>query len=171
MELIKKNRIFILGISIPILMILFVVASIYVPGIFIKPKCNFVYTSGAYYGNEYSVVNNRITKVSIDQNGSSGTYESQGYQYPNIYLYDVINNTSSEISYQEARNISIDSSTKSQDGFEIDHGSSGGGFLPFTYNQDDYSSIYIKGNGVSKKLNLTLSDNDYYDFHLIGWVR
>ena len=45
MEIIKKNITLILGISIPILMILFVAGSIYLPGLFIKPHFNFLYVA------------------------------------------------------------------------------------------------------------------------------
>lgn len=46
MTMIKKNITLVIGISIPILMILFVAGSIYFPRLFIKPHFNFLYVSG-----------------------------------------------------------------------------------------------------------------------------
>ena len=116
MEMIKKNITLVLGISIPILMILFVAGSIYLPGLFIKPHFNFVYVSGDdyYYYNynqrQYSVQNGKLVKSEIKQP------ENQNYKPPRgeskLYLYDVAKNESKEISFEEAQNLNLDSNTK-----------------------------------------------------------
>ena len=171
MEVFKKNKVLFLGLSVPILMIIFVVASIYIPMLFIKPKYNFIYTASSYYGQQYVVRDSKIVKDVYNAQNYSSYYDSADYQYPVLYYYDVSKDESKEISFDETKTIELDSSKKSLDGFEISSSGSGGGFMPFMYNNTDYSSIYIKGNGVSKKLNLRLSSSDYYDFHLIGWVK
>ena len=106
MEIIKKNITLVLGISIPILMILFVAGSIYLPGLFIKPHFNFLYASGydSYYyynnGYQYSVQNDKLIKNEIKQP------ENQNYTPPRVeqklYLYDVAKNESKEISFAQA---------------------------------------------------------------------
>ena len=72
MKQIKKNIPLVVGLAIPVLMILFVAGSIYIPRLFApEPKFNFVYSSGEdyYYGslnNYYSVKNGKIVEKKFD---------------------------------------------------------------------------------------------------------
>ena len=66
---IKKNISLIVAIAIPIAMILFVAASIYLPSIFVKPHDNFVYTFGDAYARPYSVSGTTLT-----ENDATTTY-------------------------------------------------------------------------------------------------
>jgi len=177
MEIIKKNITLILGISIPILMILFVASRIYLPGLFIKPHFNFLYVSGddSYYyynnGYQYSVQNDKLVKNEIKQ------LENQNYNPPRVesklYIYDVAKNEAKEISFAEAQNLNLDSSVKSPDDFEVVYGSRGDGFFPFLFwSERDYNSRYLSGHNVSKKLNLQLNGSSYYNnFRFIGWIK
>jgi hypothetical protein len=100
MEAIKKNISLVIGVSIPILMILFVAGSIYLPGLFIKPQFSFLYVSGDdyYYGQQqYSVQDGKLVKNEIKPP------ENQNYNPPRgeskLYLYDVVKNESREVSF------------------------------------------------------------------------
>ncbi len=173
MEFIKKNITLVIGISIPILMILFVAGSIYLPGLFIQPKYNFVYVSSddSYYYSQYqySVQNGKIVRNET-QRPEGQTYQPQ--IDVKLYVYDVAKNESKEISFEEAQNLTLDSKNISPDGFEITYGSSGEGFfLFFFYSRTDYNTRYLKGHNVSKKLNLQLSGSYYNDFRFIGWIK
>jgi hypothetical protein len=174
--MIKKNIALVIGILIPILMILFVAGSIYLPGLFIKPKFNFLYVSGddsSYYNNryQYSIQNNKLienkTEQPQNQNYKSPQFESK------LYLYDVVKNESKEISFAETQNLDLDSNVKSPDDFEIVYGSRGSGFFLFFYSgETDHDTRYLKGHNVSKKLNLQLNANSYYNnFRFIGWIK
>ncbi len=173
MEFIKKNITLILGLSIPVLMILFVAGSIYLPGLFVQPKINFLYVSGSnsyYYGNgwQYGIQEGRIIKNGVSQ-------PIDGYYDPmpsgaKLFIYDVVKNESREIFFQEAQNLSINSNNISEDGFEITYGNRGDSFFPFYYSGTDYNTRYIVGHNVSKKLNLQLSGS-YYDFRFLGWIQ
>jgi len=177
MEIIKKNITLILGISIPILMILFVAGSIYLPELFIKPHFNFLYVSGddSYYyynsGYQYSVQNDKLVKNEIKQP------ENQNYNPPRVesklYIYDVAKNEAKEISFTEAQNLNLDSSVKSPDDFEVVYGSRDSGFFPFFWGGGtDYNARYLSGHNVSKKLNLQLNGSSYYNnFRFIGWIK
>ena len=175
MEMIRKNITLVLGISIPILMILLVAGSIYLPGLFIKPHFNFLYVSGDdyYYYNQrqYSVQNGKLVKNEIKQP------ENQNYNPPQdeskLHLYDVTKNESREISFAEAQNLNLDSNTKSPDDFEIVYGSRGDGFFPFFWvGETDYNTRYLKGHSVSKRLNLQLNGSSYYyNFRFLGWIK
>lgn len=178
METIKKNITLVIGIAIPILMILFVAGSIYLPGLFIKPHFNFLYASGDEshcYNSvlQYSVQNNRLVRdtsnLQMQQNESANCPNIE----PKLYLYDVTINKSNDISFAEAQNLQLDSNVKSPDDFEVVYGSSGDSFFPFFYGGGtDYNSRYIKGHNVSKKLNLQLNGGYYYNnFRFIGWIK
>ena len=170
MEIIKKNITLVLGISIPILMILFVAGSIYLPGLFIQPKFNFFYVSDDYYYNQYqySVQNEKLVRSEIQKP------ENKNYQPPRevkLYVYDVAKNESREIPFEEAQNLNLDSNSTSPDGFEVAYGSRGDGFFPFFfYSGTDYNTRYLKGHNVSKKLNLQ-SSGSYYNFRFLGWIK
>jgi len=174
MEFIKKNITLIVGISIPILMIVFVAASIYLPGLFIKPNVNFLYAYGdEYYSQErFTVQNGKLVKREVPR------YESQSYYQPpreesKLFLHDVVKNESREVSFEEAQRLNLDSGTKSSDGFEVINGYQGGGFFPFFGGSgSDYNTRYLKGHNVSKKINLQQrGESYYYDFRFLGWIK
>jgi len=176
MEIIKKNITLVIGMSIPILMILFVAGSIYLPGLFINPHFNFLYVSGNdfyYYNNgyQYSVQNDKLIKNEIRQ------LENKNYNPPRVesklYIYDVAKNEAKEISFTEAQNLNLDSSVKSPDDFEVVYGSRDSGFFPFFWGGGtDYNARYLSGHNVSKKLNLQLNGSSYYNnFRFIGWIK
>jgi len=172
---IKKNLSLILGISIPILMVLFVIGSIYLPSFFIKPNYNFLYTleisymdyplsEGAY---RYSVKNNELIREYIDASDKEKLYIS-GQE---LFFYDVAQNVSREISFEEAQKLSLNTNLESPDGFEIVYGSRGEGIFPFLFwSGYDYNSRYIKGHYLSKKLNIQSYTDRYYFFDFLGWI-
>ena len=84
-----------------------------------------------------------------------------------LFFHDVAQNQSREIFFEEAQQYTLDSSYRSPDEFEITTGKKGG--LLF-FQGTDYSTRYIKGRNVSRKLNLILKSPDYYGFRFIGWV-
>ncbi len=166
METAKKNINVILGISIPILMILFVAGSIYLPGLFTKPHFNFLYVSNNNYSSQqpyYLVQNGKLVE---NQNHGSSTGIT-------LYVYNVAKNEAKEISFADTQTLSLDSVTQSPDGFEIVYGSNGDGFFPFFYGSGTgYNTQYIKGHNTSKKLNLQLNGRYHYNnFQFLGWIK
>lgn len=175
MEIIKKNITLVLGISIPILMILFVAGSIYLPSLFIKPHFNFLYASGGnYYYNQqqFSIQDGRLTRNDIKQSEKQKYYQSQ--KKSELYIYDITKNKAREVSFMEAQKLSLDTETKSPDGFTIVYGSRGnGGIFPFfSGSERDYAARYLKGHNVSRKLNLQPDGGHYYsNFRFLGWIK
>ncbi|MBI2096597.1 MAG: hypothetical protein HYT40_00345 [Candidatus Sungbacteria bacterium] len=178
---IKQNLPLAIGIAIPILMILFVVGSIYLPGIFIHPQYNFLYVSNSYpyYGDYgyvkfYTVDNGKLIQHEPQPPAadSKSLYRNPPPTEPQLYLYDVKKDSSSPISYDDARGLSLDQSTQSPDGFRIDQGSRDYGFFPFFMGGNrDYNARYLMGHGVSRKLNLQVSGYSYdTNFKFLGWV-
>ena len=184
METIKKNITFVLGISIPVLMILFVAASIYLPRFFApQPKVNFLYTSedrDYYYGNvrQYGVQNGKIIEIQQIPQPEKRTSAFLPSDVappalpliePKFFVHDVIKNESKEISFDQTQELNLDSRIKSSDGFEVVYGNRDNGF-PF-FSGTDYNARYLKGHGVSTKLNLQSSGPYYNDnFQFLGWI-
>ena len=179
----KQNSTLIIGIAIPILMILFVAASIYLPGLFAKaPKYNFLYSdmsNGPCYNDlqRYLISGGKIIqtpapiKEPVPVDGR--TYPKQIACRETIFFHDIAANKSTELSFDEAQNFTIYPSQKSPDGFDIVPGNRGGGFLFFD-GGSDYSTRYITGHGFSKKLDLQTQGNNYsyysYSFRFLGWI-
>jgi len=174
---IKNNLPLIFGISIPILMVIFVTASIYIPQMFVKPQYDFLYLIGnnncyneGRNSQVYAVVSNRLIKYTPDtifQNCMIG-------QVPQlkIFVYSIAQNEGKEISFSDAQGLILDSSILSPDGFEIVNGGSNGGFFPFYFSSgSDYYTRYLQGHNISKKLNIQQGGNYYYNFTLLGWIK
>lgn len=179
MEIIKKNTTFVIGISIPILMILFVAGSIYIPSFFVKPDYDFVYMISDnydYYNDhkEYSIENGKLFKRELSE---AEEIEKKDFNPSRIesklYLYDIRKNESIEISLEKAQNLNLDSNTRSPDGFEVLGVSQDGGlFSSFWGVGTDYNAKYIKGHGLSKKLNIQTGENIYNsNSRFLGWIK
>ncbi|TSC81734.1 MAG: Uncharacterized protein G01um101420_839 [Parcubacteria group bacterium Gr01-1014_20] len=153
-------------------MVIGIALSIYLPALFIKPEYDFLYSIGGDYSyrNEYVVENGQLIKKPITLPNTIKTG-----QEPELYVHDVSENASTKVSFEEAQNLNLDSNPQSPDGFEITYGSTGDGIFPiFFWSERDYGSRYIKGHGVSKKLNLQLTSSfqSYYnDLRFLGWVK
>ena len=175
MRFIKKNITFILGISIPVAMILFVSASIYIPGLLIKPKFNFLYSidNNSYYddSHQYAISSGKIIRKELDLSKRRNSFAPN--EDPKLFIHDVAKNESLEISFAEALRLDLDPNIKSPDGFEITNGGRGGGFFPFFYSPGtDYNAKYLKGRSLGKKLNLQIGpQQNYYSFYFLGWIK
>ncbi|HOW35104.1 MAG TPA: hypothetical protein PL155_01635 [Candidatus Omnitrophota bacterium] len=170
----KKNIPLIVGLLIPVLMILFVAASIYLPGLFVQPKVSFIFSYGGdYYSrSQYDILNGRITLKSANYPKKESNQWSEPRRESKLYLYDVIRNKSVEISLEEAQKFFLDPSVKSPDGFEITRGEHGFSiFEILTTHGGRWDSSFITGHNVSKRLNLPYKDR-YYSRYLdfIGWI-
>src|SRR3989344_1296206 len=162
-----KNTPLIIAFSIPILMILFVVVSIYIPGLFVQPKYNFLYSTGEdYYGNrQYSVIGGRL----IINPTPTPSLNYRSYGNPQLYVHNVMTNESMPVSFEDGSHYFLDSNTESPDGYKLENGSSGGGFFPFWYDRD-YGSKYLVGHNVSKKVNVRSHSSSYNSIHFLGWI-
>ena len=174
---IKDNLSLIFGISIPILMVIFVALSIYLPQMFVKPQYDFLYLIGnnsCYTGGNniqiYSVQNGKVVK-NVQDVAAQACITGRMMDLK-IFFYDIKANQSKEVTFNDIENLNLDSSAQSPDGFEVVHGNNDGGVFPFYfYSGSDYDSRYIKGHSVSKKLNIQQEGSYYYNFIFLGWVK
>ncbi len=174
----KKNLPLIAGIAIPAALILFIAGSIYIPGIFIQPRYDFLYATGGFYGRPYRVVDGHLTVATGTAAAATSTIAVPMPGYPpaeetTFFVYDVAANQSREIAPADAAQLSLDTNERSPDGFTVVEGSSGGGFFPFFSGGGDYGARYLEGHNVSRKLNLSVVNGNYpypYSFMFIGWI-
>ena len=151
----------IVGIGLPLVLVVFVLINSYLPSIYLKPRYNFIYAN-RNYDWDMMVVDGRLS-YSPKYQYYSGTYSQN---QPIIYLYDVIQNKSTQISPSAAQAYKLDPSNKSPDGFTVENSSSSYSYFPFFWESSD-SGVYIKNKGLSKKLEIGQS---YYDFQFVGWI-
>ena len=169
----KKNVSLIVGIAIPILMIVLVAISIYVPALFAPaPRINFLYVTGDdyYQGQQYVVENGTLVKreVKYPKHYTPGVAR--------FFLHNTSANEDKELSFEEAQKPKLDTNVKSTDGYEVVYGNTDGGVFPFFFSGGfDYSAMYLKGHNTSKKLNLQSSDDGRYYYNrnrrFLGWIR
>jgi hypothetical protein len=168
----SKDIALIVGLAIPLLMIVFVAAAIYLPRVFSSvdpPQHDFLYLVGSPYGDErYLVVNGRLTVQEVDP----PDYTPPGADWPRkLYLHHVAANTSEPISFEAAAKLTLDSSPRSPDGFEIVYGRRSEFFFPIL-STTDYQTRYLQQDGWSRKLDLEVGlDAGYASmFNFLGWI-
>ncbi|MDB5225025.1 MAG: hypothetical protein JWO43_647 [Candidatus Adlerbacteria bacterium] len=166
MSFIKRNITLLLGLLIPVGMVVLVAASVYLPGFFIKPHTNFLYSIGdnTYNCQKFSVSRGKV--LIADTSGE----KCDAANTPRLYTYDVSEKKSTEVAPETAAALTVNDMPESPDGFSITTGSSGGGFLFFYGSSRDYNSQYLVGHGYSDKLSLPQSGNYYNQFRFLGWI-
>lgn len=188
-EFIKKNFALLLAFILPIALILIVALSMYLPSLFLSTDYNFVYTActdgrryypycDSYLQKRYVVVDSTLVVNSVDmtqdydRNGIpdfSETYTAR------IFYHDTQKNESREITFEEARSLTLNSLLTSPDGVTVSsHYDRGGSGFPFIFDggSSTYGYYLTKGNSRSK-INLINTNDQYYyqnNFQFIGWV-
>lgn len=162
----------VLALSVPIIMIILIAVSIYVPRLWVKPGYDFVYNSNgpAYYGyGSFTVEGETLQKLAPSPEYLGSTPASALPTNPpeKLYVYHVETAVSEEISFEDAQKLRLSDKKTSPDGFQVEEPSYSPSML-FTGGRDYYSR-YLVGKGVSKKLELEQRDN-YTPAGFIGWV-
>lgn len=158
MKLKEKLPLFV-GICLPLFLILYVAITAYIPSLLVKPKYNFIYAEGYYNDYSISVING---KISIGPRYANKTYLSA---QPTLFLYDVTNDKSTQISLEQAYSYIIDPSSKSLDGFTVGRRESDISYFPFFFGSYDRGT-YLMGRGLNQKI----TGRDYYNFKFVGWI-
>lgn len=176
----KKNLPLIVGIGLPILMILFIWASISLPGLFTKdPQFNFLYSvdqKGGYYGpgeTTYQVDDSHLVKDEVPVlNKVDRDPNLPPSRPPTLFVHDVKTDQSREISFDDAAKLKLDSNPKSPDGFEIVGSEYGGGFFPFFFGSGEYRNThYLKKGSFTRELAVRSSGSySPYSFRFLGWL-
>lgn len=194
-EFLKKNFAIVVAFLLPILLIVIVALTTYLPSLFISTDYNFVYTScadgGRYYNypyycdsyleKRYSVRNNKLVELPVDltiDSDKNGIPDFNGKYPGRIFLHDTEKNESREISLEEAQALTLNNLLTSPDGVTVSGGhdyNREGYFFPFPFSGGGYSSYghYLTKGKSKSKLNLINSSDRYYyenNFQFLGWV-
>lgn len=186
---IKKNYLLVLAFALPILLIVIVALSTYLPSLFVKTNYNFIYSTCSYNNNyyqyncnnylksHYSVVDGKLSVKDIDPEQDSdknGIPDVKDPYTDRIFLHDTLKNESREISLKEAQALTLNELITSPDGLTIssryDRMSNdlfifGGGYSSYGY--------YLTKGKSRSKINLINNNDRYYyqnNFQFIGWV-
>jgi hypothetical protein len=167
----KENITLIVGLSIPVVMVLFIAGAIYLPSLFVDvdpPKFSFMYmTNNSSDGYSYSVKKNNLSREKIERKNKS--YSSHQRQV-RFFIHNIKTHKNKELSFEEASAVSLNSNIESPDGFKIENGRSSYGFFPF-YSRGNYYTRYITKDNYAEKVKLhTNSTNYYYNFRFLGWL-
>lgn len=189
-EFLKKNFAILLAFLLPIILIVVVALSAYIPSLFLSTDYNFVYTActdgrdyysyncGNYLQKRYLVVGDKLvvspvdTTVDSDKNGVPDFSEKY---IDRIFLHDTKKNESREITLAEAQRLTLNGLLTSPDGVTVSNhydGSGGGFFFIFGDGRSSYGYYLTKGKSRSK-INLINSTEQYYyqnNFQFVGWV-
>ncbi len=169
----RKNISLIVGLAIPLLMIVLVALSIYLPNLFAPaPRCNFLYVTGenGYQGAQYTVEHGTLTKHDVKYP------EHSTPAVVRLFVHDVSSNESREVSVEAAQQLRLDPSLKSPDVYEVAYGNGDSGFFPLFFSgAPDYNAVYLKGHNAGKKMNVQSLNNARYDYRdraqFLGWIR
>ncbi len=165
--MLRKHLPLIIGLAIPAAMVLLVAASIVVPGLLVKPQHDFLYLTSADYATNWDLAVEEGTLVNVRQKNG---FSTDGSPVPVLYVHDMTTNESRRVTVEEAKKLTLDPSQISPDGFELVQGGSRGGFLFYSGNAD-YNAQYLRGHGVSKRMNVkTEGQRSYGSIRFIGWI-
>ncbi|MFH1170644.1 MAG: hypothetical protein V1704_03750 [Candidatus Vogelbacteria bacterium] len=176
MNFIKKNIVVILAFMLPILLIIGLAVSVYLPGAFLSTQYDFVYATcgdgdGRYsdsyncekYLNQlYKVEKGKLVVQKVLEDGRTSR----------LFLHETESNVSREITLDQAKSLELRSLLTSPDGVTVDSGYNYNDveFFPFFGRSSRYGYYLSKGD-KHRQLNLIFGD-DYYgsnNFKFIGW--
>jgi hypothetical protein len=169
----KKNIPLIVGLSIPIVMILAVAASIYLPGFFAQPTYDFLYQS--YDSYQYDCRwEFRVTAGKVVRTERTRQFPEQVFNEcdATFYRYDAEKDESAEITFEDAQKLTLQESPVSPEGYEVAYGNGRGGMFPF-FDSGYSNDVYLKKGVVSKKINVQGSSGNHYyygGFQFLGWI-
>ncbi len=142
---------------------------------------NDSYYSNSSYRNTYKISDGKINTEQNATAKNNGMIDSKTAilyiaDNPPLYLYDVKNNSSHQITLDEAKKYNLDPGPSSPDGYNVGYGYSSSGIFELFGSNGNNSGYYISKNNSKKRLGGLGNDYrySYYGsgyFNLIGWVK
>ncbi len=187
-EFIKQNLTLILAFSLPVILIVIVALSTYLPSLFLKTNYNFIYSActdgtnyyyyncNKYLQNRYVVVNGSLVINDINptlDSDNDGILDINENYSTRIFMHDTQKNESREITLEEAQGLSLNSLLTSPDGVSVSSDYSRGADFIFLFDGGSSYGYYLMKGNSKNRLNLINSDDRYYyqdNFQFIGWV-
>lgn len=170
----QKNMVLWVALAIPVLMVLFVAGSIYLPMRNTEaPRYDFIYALRNYSdGYAYLVVDGSLVADVIDREGAAKAVPPGVASAPTRFFRHVVaENTSQELALADVQKLKLDNTTTSPDGYALVRGGQGGGVFPFFLFEGNYGDQYLVKNTASFKMNIKEISEPYFaPTQLIGWV-
>lgn len=167
----QKNASLIVGLAIPVLLAIAVVASIYIPRLTVTPpQHNFLYTSSDYYNSKYryTVSQGKFVREEIVIDTSYREVpEKQSISEPTFFVYDVATKNSQELSFEEAEKLHLDANRESPDGYRFEQ--SYGNGLSDIFGGSNGTNWFLIGHNTSYKVELK-QIGQYPSVQFFGWV-
>jgi len=186
----NRKRAILLGVAflLPLIFILVVFVTTYVPAQSLSTDFNFVYatcTEGrspySYYcsnhlQNRYDIENGRLIEkdlpADLDSDNDGVPDRDENYQ-TRLFIHDTALDLSEEISLIEAQRFNLEDRLTSPDGVSVEwQYANGGNFFPFVRYSNRYG-YYLTRGSAKRELNLVnQSQVPYYqnDFPFLGWI-
>ncbi|OHA16399.1 MAG: hypothetical protein A3H57_05155 [Candidatus Taylorbacteria bacterium RIFCSPLOWO2_02_FULL_43_11] len=188
-EKIKQNAAVFLAFLIPILLILGIALSVYIPSIFLSTKYDFIYATcddnrysyrydcANYFNNIFKVENGKLVEYPVDPLADSdkdGITDNKENYTARVFLHDTEKNVSSEITLEEAKQLNLRGLITSPDGVSVSNDYEyGAEFFPF-FGTNSKHGYYLTKGKIKKKLDLINENDNYYyyggNFKFLGWV-
>ena len=184
----KNNLAIVLAFSLPVVLIVAVALSTYLPSLLLSTNYNFLYASCGYdvnsfsrrcdtfLQNRYSVVEGSLVVNELDplqDSDNDGTMDIDENYTSRIFIHDTENNESREISLEEAETLSLNKLLTSPDGVTVSSQfDRGADFFIFYGGRSSHGYYLTKGNSRSELNLISNQDRFYYrdNFQFIGWV-
>ena len=176
-DFLKKNFALLIAFTLPVLLIVVVALSIYLPAFFLSTDYNFVYSTctdpGSRYNSQCNDYLNKKYSVDNDKLVVNKVTDEQDLNFTGrLFLHDTEKNESREITLDEAKSLKLNSLLTSPDGVSVSYSYDRGADFIFLSSGSTRGYYLIKGKS-KKKINLINQNERYYyrdNFHFIGWV-
>ena len=150
-----KNLPLVVGISLPIVFIVVISFSVFVPSLFVRPQYSFIYTNNndPYYGYgqnyRYNYVVNQGS-ISTESFPAVINKVEQVYKadFPVLYQYDIKTNTSHKITFEDAKKYTLDPGPSSPDGYIIKYEYGHDGIFEIFGSNNNNRGYFIEKNGA-----------------------
>lgn len=148
----------ILLFSVPIGIIVVLIAFLYVPRLFANPTYDFIYCEGYSCDNSFSV--NPSGTLVVPDEPNRRLYDGGS----RLYYYDTKRDATRPLHIDEASRYQLDTTSKSPDGYTLRRSSGSSGFLFWS----DYQNSWSLSKGlIAKPITLDSRGNSNT---FIGWV-
>ncbi len=179
-----------IGLAIPVILVALIAAAVLLPGSSIEPKTDFLYAVGRYptyvayqegssvpVEHRFSVVNGKLTEITTQYPEAYRALQriptpSDLDTPPRFFIHHAETDTNTEISIEQAKELTLSTETESPEGLTVTFGSRSYGVFPFYSGSDDNRQrAYVSSGKASKRISLVSDISiNYEPFQMVGWV-
>lgn len=187
-EFLKKNLIVIVAFLVPMLLVLGMTLSVYLPSFLLSTDYNFVYSicsdgmdfapyqCNKFLFDRFSILNHRLYSQPINATADAdrdGIPDVREEYVVHLFLHDTKENVSREITFEEAQQLRFSDALTSPDGVMVFRLRDTYLDVPFLIDTNSSDHYYLTKGNRKKKLYLIERYQEYSiggNFHFVGWV-